>query len=241
MNFHAPLIKGRLIKRYKRFMADIELVDGDQAGTLVTAHCANSGSMLSVNEPGAEVWISPAQNPDRKLKFTWEMIRIGDALVGVNTSHPNALVFEAIETGKVPELSGYATARREVKYGKNSRIDVLLEDPEKGLAYVEVKNVTMRRNLDTGPVEFPDGVTARGTKHLGELGDMVDEGHRAVMFYLVQREDGAAFDLAPDIDPDYAEALKVAQQRGVEVLCYRCRLSPDEIVVTEPVPLAISS
>jgi sugar fermentation stimulation protein A len=232
MKFHAPLLKGRLIKRYKRFMADVELEDGRK----VTAHCANSGSMLSVNEPGAEVWLSPAQNPERKLKFTWEMIRIGKTLVGINTSHPNALVAEAIAAGKIDEVKGYAEQRREVKYGKNSRIDVLLEDPKKGLCYVEVKNVTMRRDLSKGaPVEFPDGVTARGAKHLVELSDMVAEGHRAVMFYLVQRGDGdAGVVIARDIDPEYGAALDKARTKGVEIVAYGCKLTPRGISVAKP-------
>lgn len=232
MKFHAPLLKGRLTKRYKRFMADVELDDG----ATVTAHCANSGSMLSVNEPGAEVWLSPARNPDRKLKYTWEMIRIGRSLVGINTSHPNALVAEAIQAGKVAELTGYADLRREVKYGKNSRIDVLLEDPKKGLCYVEVKNVTMRRDLTKGaPVEFPDGVTARGAKHLVELSDMVADGHRAVMFYLVQRGDGnAGVTIARDIDPGYGEALDAARKHGVEIVAYGCKLTPTSITLAKP-------
>jgi sugar fermentation stimulation protein A len=231
MKFHAPLLKGRLIKRYKRFMADVELEDC----RMVTAHCANSGSMLSVNEPGAEVWLSPAQNPERKLKFTWEMIRIGKTLVGINTSHPNALVAEAIAAGKIDELKGYADQRREVKYGKNSRIDVLLEDPKKGLCYVEVKNVAMRRDLSKGaPVEFPDGVTARGAKHLVELSDMVAEGHRAVMFYLVQRGDGdAGVVIARDIDPEYGAALDQARSRGVEIVAYGCKLTSQGISVAK--------
>ena len=179
MKFHAPLVKGTLVKRYKRFMADVTLEDG----TVVTAHCANSGSMLSVNEPAAEVWISPAANPDRKLKWTWELIRIGKTLVGINTALPNAIVAEAIEAGKVAELTGYETLRREVKYGQNSCIDILLEDPKKGLCYVEIKNVTMRRDLADGPLEFPDGVTSRGAKHLVELADMV------YSFLFVQRRD----------------------------------------------------
>jgi len=234
MKFHAPLLKGRLIKRYKRFMADVEL----ETGETVTAHCANSGSMLSVNEPGAEVWLSPAKNPDRKLKYTWEMIRIGRSLVGINTGHPNYLVSEAIEAGKVKELKGYESLRREVKYGKNSRIDVLLEDPKKGLCYVEVKNVTMRRDLKSGaPVEFPDGVTARGAKHLVELSDMVKEGHRAVMFYLVQRGDGAGgVTIARDIDPAYGAALDKARTQGVEIVAYGCKLTSDGITLAKAVP-----
>ena len=234
MKFENPLIKGTLIKRYKRFMADVELEDG----SVVVAHCANSGSMLSVNEPGAEVWISPATNPDRKLKFTWELIRIRDAMVGINTGHPNKLVAEAIADGTIKELTGYASLRREVKYGKNSRIDILLEDDAKPLCYVEVKNVTMRRDLSPGaPADFPDSVTSRGTKHLGELSDMVADGHRAVMMYLVQRDDADSFTIAEDIDPEYAEALRVARKAGVEVLCYDCVLSPEMITVNRPLPI----
>jgi len=236
MKFPDPLIKGRLIKRYKRFMADVELADG----SVVTAHCANSGSMLSVNDPGAEVWLSPARNPDRKLKFTWELIKIGKTFVGINTSLPNKIVTEAITNGWVKELEGYGALRREVKYGKNSRIDILLEDENRPSCYVEVKNVTMKRDLDPkAPVEFPDAVTSRGTKHLVELSDMVAEGHRAVMFYLVQREDGKAFTVAGDIDPKYAAALEKAIKAGVEVLCYGCRLTKKEIKVSGPVKARI--
>lgn len=228
MKFPNPLLRGTLIKRYKRFMADVAL----DTGETVTAHCANSGSMLSVNEPGAEVWLSPATNPERKLKYTWEMIKIGTTLVGINTSLPNKLVEEAVKAGKIAELKGYETLRREVKYGKNSRIDILLEDENKPLCYVEVKNVTLRRDLKKGaPAEFPDSVTARGTKHLSELTDMITEGHRAVMFYLIQREDAPGFVPAADIDPVYAEALEKARRAGVEVLCYGCTLSPEAISV----------
>lgn len=232
MKFHAPLIKGTLIKRYKRFMADVTLEDG----SVVTAHCANSGSMLSVNEPGSEVWVSPAKSPDRKLKYTWEMIRIGRSLVGVNTQHPNTLVAEAVKAGKAPELAGFENLRREVKYGKNSRIDVLLEMPGGRLCYVEVKNVTLRRDLSKGaPAEFPDGVTARGAKHLAELSDMIKEGHRAVMFYLVQRADASAMTIARDIDPAYGEALDKARAAGVEVAAYNCKVAPKSITVANPV------
>ena len=234
MKFHAPLIRGQLIKRYKRFMADVTLENGE----LVTAHCANSGSMLSINEPGAEVWLSPAKNPDRKLKFTWEMIRINKSLVGVNTQHPNTLVAEAIEAGVVPSLTGFENLRREVKYGKNSRIDVLLEMGAGRDCYVEVKNVTMRRNLIKGaPAEFPDGVTARGAKHLMELSDMVKEGHRAVMFYLLQRGDADIMTIARDLDPHYGEALDKARRAGVEVVAFNCKMSTNAITVAKPVEL----
>jgi sugar fermentation stimulation protein A len=232
MKFPDPLIKGTLVKRYKRFMADVELPGGE----IVTAHCANSGSMKSVNEPGSNVWISPARNPDRKLKFTWELIRVGDAMVGINTALPNAIVFEAIENGTIAELQGFATMRREVKYGKNSRIDILLENEDGAKCYVEVKNVTLKRELGADkPAEFPDGVTARGAKHLAELSDMVAEGHRAVMLYLVQRDDCEAFNLARDIDPEYGEAYDRAIKSGVEILGYTCQINPEEIIVTNRV------
>jgi sugar fermentation stimulation protein A len=236
MKFTPPLIPGKLIKRYKRFMTDVELVGGE----VVVAHCANSGSMLSLLEPGAPVWLSPANDPKRKLKYTWELIQIGEALVGVNTQNPNRLVAEAIEAGHIPELTGYATLRREVKYGENSRIDILLEDDGKPPCYVEVKNTTMRRDLSPGsPAEFPDAVTTRGAKHLSELSAMVRQGHRAVMFYLVQRDDAQSFTVAADIDPAYAEGLKAAMKAGVEVLAYTCNITPQEITVTAPVEVRL--
>ncbi|NQU59315.1 MAG: DNA/RNA nuclease SfsA [Rhodospirillales bacterium] len=236
MKFPDPLIPGRLVKRYKRFLADVELEDG----TVVTAHCANSGSMLSVKEAGAEVWLSPARNPERKLRYTWELIKIGATFVGINTALPNAIVEEAIKADKIPELTGYATLRREVKYGKNSRIDLLLEDPGRPICYVEVKNVTLRRGLEKGdPVEFPDSVTTRGAKHLVELSDMVAQGHRSVMMYLVQREDGDTFTIAGNIDPDYKAGLDAAMAAGVEVLCYQCTLDTTGIEISKPLKLAL--
>ena len=242
MKFPDPLIRGRLVKRYKRFLTDVELVDGPDAGKVVVAHCANSGSMLSVNEPGAEVWISPARNPDRKLRYTWEIIRIGRTLVGINTSHPNALAADAVMKGKIPELAGYESVRREVKYGQNSRIDLLLErnGPNEGdKCYVEIKSVTMKRDLGRdAPVEFPDAVTTRGAKHLVELSDMVREGHRAVMLYLTQRADSPAFAIAGDIDPDYEKGLAKALAAGVEVLCHACRVTRHGITLGPRVPLA---
>ena len=232
MKFPDPLLRGTLISRYKRFLADVEL----DSGETVTAHCANSGSMLSVNEPGSEVFLSPARNLDRKLKYTWEMIRVGRTLVGINTSLPNRLVEEAVLDGTIVELGGYGSLRREIKYGKNSRIDLLLEDIDKKKCYVEVKNVTMKRDLSKdAPVEFPDGVTARGAKHLVELADMVAAGHRAVMMYLVQRQDSRTFSIASDIDPVYAKGLRTAIAAGVEILCYGCKLTATEIRVAAPI------
>lgn len=223
MDFPDPLLRGSLIKRYKRFMADVVL----ETGETVTAHCANTGAMLGVQDPDSEVWLSPARNPDRKLKFTWELIRIGDGLVGINTAHPNKIVAEAIESGKIPELSGYDTLRREVKYGKNSRIDILLSDEAKPDCYVEIKNVHLMRTA--GLAEFPDSVSTRAAKHQGELAEMVKQGARAVTVYLCQREDCESFSIAGDIDPDYAAAAATARTVGVESLCYACTLTPEAI------------
>lgn len=234
MFFKTPLVRGTLIKRYKRFLADVTLDDG----TVVTAHTANSGSMMGCCEPGSEVWLSPADNPARKLKWTWELVRVGDGLVGINTSWPNLLVAEACAEGLIPEVAGYDTVRREVKYGKNSRIDVLLEKADGSRCYVEVKNVTLARG---GHAEFPDAVTARGAKHLVEMTDMVAEGHRAVMVYLVQREDCEAFRVAADIDPAYRDALALAMSRGVEAVCWACTVTPESITVTRPLPLRLDA
>jgi len=227
-----PLTHARLVKRYKRFLADVVLDDG----TETTAHVANSGAMLGMNAPGIEVWLSHSDNPKRKLAWSWELAHVDGGLVGINTSHPNAIAAEAIAAGKIPELVGYASLRREVTYGKNSRIDILLEDESRPKCYVEIKNVHLKRGE---AAEFPDAVTARGTKHLAELSDMVAEGHRAVMLFLVQRQDCSYFSPAADIDPTYAKALHKALAAGVEVLCYACRLSLEEIVVADPLPLRI--
>ncbi len=236
MKFPDPLIRGRLIKRYKRFLTDVEL----ETGELITAHCANPGSMLSLIEEGAEVWLSPARNPKRKLKYTWELIRINGGLAGINTALSNALIEEAITGVIIPELSGYATLRRVVKYGQSSRIDILLEDDTRPPCYVEIKSVTMKRDLSvSAPAEFPDSVTSRGSKHLGELADMVKQGHRAVMMYLVQRGDSTHMTIAGDIDPAYAENLKAAMANGVEAIAYTCRTSPEEIIVTSSVELVL--
>lgn len=234
MKFTSTLVKGTLIKRYKRFLADVTLEDG----AVVTAHTANSGSMLGCCAPGAEVWLSPANNPARKLQWTWELVRVDGLLVGINTSHPNALAAEAVAAGIIPELAGYDTVRREVKYGKNSRIDLLLQGGGKPDCYVEVKNVTLFRD---GHAEFPDAVTARGAKHLEELMAMVAEGKRAVMLYMVQRERGgaAAFRVAEDIDPAYAAALRVALAAGVEALCRTCTVTTEDIEVGPALPLAV--
>lgn len=230
MKFPVQLTKGRLIKRYKRFLADIEMEDG----STVVAHCANSGSMMGCMEPGSTVYLSPNQNPKAKLDWRWEMIDVGGSLVGINTSHPNRLVEAAIAGGTITELQGYGSMRREVKYGQNSRIDILLEDP--GLCYVEVKNVTLRIGNEA---RFPDSVTTRGAKHLRELRQMSADGHRAVMVYLVQRGDCEKFRPAADIDPTYADELQAACNAGVEVLCYQCTLSPTAIEVSAPMAYTV--
>lgn len=236
MKFPTPLLRGRLVKRYKRFLADVLL----DSGEAVTATCPNTGSMMGLATPGAVVWLSESASPTRKYPHTWEMVEAdlgqGPVLVGINTNHPNRLVSEAIAAGHITEVAGYASLRREVKYGVSSRIDILLEDPAKGMAYVEIKNVHLSRR--TGLAEFPDSVTERGAKHLAELSAMVAAGHRAVMLYLIQRDDAAHFALASDIDPRYAEAFARAREAGVEAIAYACRLTPEEIVITNPVPFA---
>lgn len=235
MKFPTPLIRGRLLKRYKRFLADVVL-DG---GETVTATCPNTGSMLGLVAPGSTVWLSASDSPTRKYRHTWEMVEAdlgqGPCLVGINTGHPNKIVSEAIGAGQVKELKGYAALRREVKYGLASRIDILLEDAKRGLAYVEIKNVHLSRKA--GLAEFPDSKTERGVKHLRELSEMVRQGHRGVMLYLIQRGDAAGFDFAADIDPAYAAAFAEAHAAGVEALAYRCALTPEEIRLDKAVPI----
>jgi sugar fermentation stimulation protein A len=232
MKFSAPLVTGRLVKRYKRFLADVIL---DEDGSAVTAHCANPGSMLGLKEPGARVWLSISDNPKRKLKYSWEIMEADGALVGINTAHPNGLVEEALRAGKIPGLDAFSSLRREVKYGKNSRIDILLEAEDGAKTYVEVKNVHLMRNA--GLAEFPDSVTARGAKHLAEMSDMVAEGHRAAMVFLVQRPDCARMSLARDIDPNYAAAFAAARSAGVEAYAVGCAVTPDSIEVDKVVEL----
>ena len=233
MKFEHELFHGTLLKRYKRFLADVKL-DG---GKIVTAHCANSGSMLTLKDEGNEVWLSPAANPKAKLDYKWEIVKANNAMVGINTSLPNKLVEEAILDGTIAELGGYENLRREMKYGKNSRIDLFLSGSTVGNpdCYVEVKSVTLSR--ETGVGEFPDAVTSRGTKHLNELKQMVDNGNRSVMLYLAQRADIEKFKIASDIDPTYADALKVALDGGVEAYCYICSVTPTGIQVDHSIPI----
>ncbi len=218
-----PLLTGRLIKRYKRFLADVQL----DSGETVTAHCPNSGSMKACSEPGRPVYISRADNPKRKLKFTWEIIDMGTSLVGVNTQVPNRLVAHGISNGQVPELSGYDELKREVTTSPGSRLDIgLYRQKDEPSCFVEVKNCTLVRD---GLAMFPDAVTTRGLKHLNELIRLKKEGHRAVIFYLIQRSDAQRFEPAAQIDPDYAQGLKAAVAAGVEALAYDVVIDMEQI------------
>lgn len=235
MRFAVPLVRGRLIRRYKRFLADVTLADGRE----ITAHCANPGAMMGLAAPGNPVWMSVSTDPKRKLSHSLELVEvdfgwIGPQLVGVNTAHPNRIVAEALRAGAIPELAGYDSLRPEVKYGSASRIDFLLTSPGKADAYVEVKNVHLMR--EPGLVEFPDCVTARGAKHLAELANMVENGHRAVMLYVIQMA-AERFDLARDLDPAYAAAFLKARAVGVEAYAYTCKITTDEIVLGKAVPV----
>jgi sugar fermentation stimulation protein A len=235
MRFTAPLIPAILIKRYKRFLADVMLASGET----VTAHCANPGSMLGLMAPGARVWLSKSANPKRKLGYSWELIEVdfggGSELVGINTSNPNALAAEALAAERIPELAGYGSIRREVKYGKNSRVDFLLEGQGRPPCYVEIKNVHMMRQQ--GLAEFPDAVTKRGAKHLVELAAMAAQGARAVMLFLVQIGSAERFALARDIDAVYAAEFARARVGGIEAIAHRCRLTHDGIEVAAPIAI----
>jgi sugar fermentation stimulation protein A len=229
MKFTPPLLEGRLVGRYKRFFADIELASGE----IITAHCANTGSMAGLKEQGSRAWVAKVDNPKRKLQYDWHMVEARETKVGIHTATPNKIVEEALRANMISELTGYESVRREVKYGENSRIDFLLESPDRAPCYVEVKSVTFSRQK--GLAEFPDAKTARGTKHLIELQNMANDGARAVMLYIVQREDCHRFNIAGDIDPDYQTHLREAKLSGVESLCYACRLSIGEISVSHAI------
>jgi sugar fermentation stimulation protein A len=233
MRFPTPLLEGRLVRRYKRFLADVELADG----AVVTVHCANPGSMLGLAEPGMRVLLSRSTNAARKLPLSWELVEApGCGLVGINTALPNRLVEEALRAGRIAELAGYPELRREVAYGTRSRVDFLLAGPGRPDAYVEVKNVHFSRV--PGLAEFPDSVTARGARHLDELALVVAGGGRAAMLYLVQRTDSERFAICRDLDPAYGRAFDRARAAGVEMLAYRCAIGPDEVALGASIPLA---
>lgn len=222
MQFNSELFPGKLIKRYKRFMADVQLEDG----SVVTAHCPNSGSMKTCLGENWPVLLTKSDNPNRKLAYTWELVHNHSCWIGINTHLANRLAAEAIGQGWIPELSGYDLLETEKKYGQNSRIDILLSSAGKK-CFVEVKNVTLVE--DDGFYKFPDSVTSRGLKHLGELSEMVKQGHRAVMLYAIQRSDGSTFKPAAKIDAKYAEGLKEAYKNGVEIIAYRAEIDPPKI------------
>jgi sugar fermentation stimulation protein A len=236
MRFEQTLIPATLVRRYKRFLADVVL---EETGDITTVHVANPGAMTGLDRPLSRVWLSDSGNPLRKYPCTWELVETdlgsGAELVGVNTGQPHQLVAEAIETGLIPELRGYPSVRREVKYGQSSRIDFLLDDPERTPCYLEVKNVHLMRK--PGLAEFPDCVTERGAKHLRELAAMRTSGMRAVLLFVIQVPSAQRFSVAGDIDPAYAAAFAQARAQRVEMLAWRCNVSLHGIAIVAPVPL----
>ncbi len=236
MRFASPLIPATLIRRYKRFLADVQFDSGEE----ITAHVANPGAMTGLAAPGSRVWLSKSENPNRKLPYSWELVEVdlggGPELVGVNTGHPNLLVAEALAAKAIPDLAGYTSARREVKYGTNSRIDFLLESEGQPPCYVEIKNVHLMRRA--GLAEFPDCVTARGAKHLDELAAVAANGARALMLFVIQIGSTQQFSLARDIDSAYGKAFDRARERGVAAIAWKCAIAREGIEVAEPVPIA---
>lgn len=231
MNFASPLVPATLVSRYKRFLFDAILADG----TAITGSCPNTGSMWGLTTPGSRIWLSEHESRTRKYRHCLEIVESESTLVGVNTGWPNRIAEEAIRAGMIGDLGDYAGLRREQRYGTNSRIDILLDDPLRGRAYVEVKNVHMSRA--TALAEFPDSVTVRGAKHLDELALMAEAGHRAIMVYLIQRADIDCFRLCRDLDPNYAAAFDRAVRRGVEAYALRCDISPEAIRPDRLVPI----
>lgn len=226
------MIKGTLVKRYKRFLADVILDDGKT----VTAHCPNTGSMQGCCEPGRPVWLSLHDNPRRKLKYTWEMILMSGSMVGVNTLVPNRLVALTAAENAIPEFSGYVNVQREVKIGNHSRIDLLLSDGDHRRCYVEIKNSTL---VDRDTAFFPDAVTSRGLKHLQELQSLVSDNQRCAMFYFIQRMDARVFKPADHIDPAYGKALRRAAAGGVEMLAYDVHIDLNGIRLRRKVPIKL--
>ena len=224
MKFTTTLTPGTLVRRYKRFMADVRL----ENGTVVTAHCANTGSMMQVSEPGSDVMLSKADNPNRKTQWDWQLVKVNGQWAGINTSVPNILLREGFETGVIPAFDGFDTIKMEVKYGEqNSRADAMLTGPS-GVMYVEAKNVTL---VENDCALFPDAVTSRGLKHLDELALMVKQGHRAAMFFLSQRMDADCIGIASHIDPDYSRKVKEVIDRGVEIIAWRAKVTIEGITL----------
>lgn len=231
MKFATPLVHGHLIKRYKRFLADIKL-DND---SVITAHCTNSGAMTSCIEDNAEVYLSPASNPNRRTPYTWEMIKINGTWIGVNTFNPNKIAVEIMSNGSFAPLAGYTTIKPETKYG-DSRFDVYAENSHER-CFVEVKNVTMKIGEFA---RFPDAITQRGQKHLNSLMKAKSDGYRAVMLYIIQRTDVNTFGPAWDIDSSYAKTLIKAVEHGVEVIPLQVQVSPEQIVPLKTIPFFLN-
>jgi sugar fermentation stimulation protein A len=235
MRFASPLIPATLARRYKRFLADVVL----ESGVMTTVHVANPGAMTGLDRPASRVWLSQSDNPSRKLRYSWELVEVdlgsGPEFVGVNTAQPNPLVAEILKTGVIAELRGYASVRREVKYGARSRVDFLLEDPARPPCYLEIKNVHLMRQARLA--EFPDCVTARGARHLDELAAIKAAGGRAVLLFVIQIPSADRFAVARDIDSAYAAAFDRARAGGVEMLAWRCAVNVDGIEIAAPVPI----
>lgn len=233
MEYAAPLLEGRLVSRYKRFFADVELPDGE----VVVTHCPNPGSMRTCAPDRARVWISKSNNPKRKLAYTWELVEAFGGMVVVNTNLANRVVAEALDAGVIAELADYDEIKPEVRYGDSSRVDFLLTRGDER-CWLEVKSVTLHAG---GAVSaFPDSVTARGTRHLHELMNMVRTGDRAVMLFCVSRDPTEVVRPADDIDPVYGETLREAVAAGVELLAYRCDVSPTNVELLERIPVDLS-
>jgi sugar fermentation stimulation protein A len=239
MRFGTPLIPAMLARRYKRFLADVML----ESGEMITVHVPNPGAMTGLARPYSRVWLSDSNNPMRALRYTWELVETdlgsGPELVGVNTVQPNLLTAEALGAALIPDLCDYSTTRREVKYGTNSRADFLLEDPKRPACYLEVKNVHLMRRPRLA--EFPDSVTARGTKHLDELAAMAECGARSVLLFVIQISSADRFAVARDIDPAYAAAFDRARAKGVEMLAWGCKIGVEGIEIAAAVPIVDAS
>lgn len=232
MQIELPTIEGRLVRRYKRFLADVKGPDGK----VLVAHCPNTGSLKGCLEEGARVVLRDSQDAKRKLRYTLQSIEVNGSWVNVDTGLPNALVTEAIKEGLIKDLAGYDSVRREVKYGKSSRIDVLLERDGGERCYVEVKSTTL---VEGTQARFPDAVTKRGLKHLMELRDMVREGHRAVIFFCVSRSDVTTFAPADDIDPAYGKALREVVAQGVDAMAWSTHVEPDRFSLLKPLAIEL--
>jgi sugar fermentation stimulation protein A len=235
MHFTSKLTSAMLARRYKRFLADVVFDTGD----MTTVHVANPGPMTGLDRPFSRVWLSDSGNQLRKFPLTWELVEAdlgsGPELIGVNTTQPGQLVAEALAAGQIPELRDYASVRRQVKYGTNSRIDFLLEDAAQAPCYVEVNNVHFMRRPRLA--EFPDAVTDRGAAHLDELAALLTSGARALLLFIIQIASADRLAIARDIDPAYAEAFARARAKGVQALAWRCRLSEEGIDMAAPIPV----